>query len=752
MHRLYCQLTLCFANLYIIAKMPKAVIKRKRLTFEEKYQLLRVVKAGASKQYVLQKYGVSETMYRKLLSRETDLNNKVESYEYQNKKSSRTCSDVRLDAAIFEWFKQARDRGDQVSGPIIQEKARILDEKLNGSQTFKASSGWLYGFKRRYSIRMKGEKSCNDPLGAAEILPVLKTKIESENIKLDNIYNADESGILWRLLTGCTLHLRIEEKEALEREECKDRVTALFCANVSGSHRIPLLLIGKSETPTCLDNLITTNSEDQRFKNLDSLGVLYTHQDNAWMDKSIFLLWYKEVFIPRVLERQRQDAIAGKVVLLLDNAPCHPSLDELNAINENFEVVYLPPIVPASNQPMAQGLIATTKKLYKKELVRRLLFIEESERAVEFLKEFGFPDCFGMLSLAWNSLETTTLQKAWKQLLGDSLLRRSFPRQETDIKQEEDPLFIDDAVLSELESSNDLFTLSDEIFDQVSELLSGPNYSIEKSKEHLFRWLENENDDCGWEPLSDCDIVNFVTSGKREPGSVTKMKNSETMLEDPVFVNCVASGRRKSEILPNSEIILENPVFVSLVTNIGRQSEIVTEIEKRKTVLEDPVFVNFVRNGNRESEIVPKIENSEARLENLDIVNFVTNVRSESEIVPKIKNSETMFRDPVLVSPVKNGIRGSEIGTGIEMNETVLEDPVFDNFVINGKRGSEIEKGKTVLKKPEPMEITSSLEALNYLMKFKNWVKSRRDCLPKHLDYIRELENLTTEHEVCSWT
>ena len=51
---------------------------------------------------------------------------------------------------------------------------------------------------------------------------------------------------------------------------------------------------------------------------------------------------FKDEFIPRFLAHQRTSGITGKVILLLDNAPSHPNVDELNKVNANFEAVYLP--------------------------------------------------------------------------------------------------------------------------------------------------------------------------------------------------------------------------------------------------------------------------------------------------------------------------------------------------------------------------------------------------------------------------
>ena len=85
------------------------------------------------------------------------------------------------------------------------------------------------------------------------------------------------------------------------------------------------------------------------------------------------------MFIPQVLKNHRTFEILGKVVLILDNAPLYPSLHELNSINANFEVVYLPPNDTALIQPMDQGSISVTKKLYNRKLLKRVLLNEEQE-------------------------------------------------------------------------------------------------------------------------------------------------------------------------------------------------------------------------------------------------------------------------------------------------------------------------------------------------------------------------------------
>ena len=58
-----------------------------------------------------------------------------------------------------------------------------------------------------------------------------------------------------------------------------------------------------------------------------------------------------------------------QIVLLLDNAPSHPT--ELDC--SNIKVVFLPANTTSKLQPLDQGVIQNMKQLYRKKLIRSVL-------------------------------------------------------------------------------------------------------------------------------------------------------------------------------------------------------------------------------------------------------------------------------------------------------------------------------------------------------------------------------------------
>jgi len=59
-----------------------------------------------------------------------------------------------LDEPLLEWYYKMLDMNVPVTGPLIQNEAIKIAEKL-GLKDFGASNGWLYRFKTRHGIFTK---------------------------------------------------------------------------------------------------------------------------------------------------------------------------------------------------------------------------------------------------------------------------------------------------------------------------------------------------------------------------------------------------------------------------------------------------------------------------------------------------------------------------------------------------------------------------------------------------------------------
>uniref|UniRef100_A0A5S6Q4F3 DDE-1 domain-containing protein n=1 Tax=Trichuris muris TaxID=70415 RepID=A0A5S6Q4F3_TRIMR len=101
------------------------------------------------------------------------------------------------------------------------------------------------------------------------------------------------------------------------------------------------------------------------------------YQKKAWMNVEAFKDWFKTIFIPEVKRHQSSIGKTGKVLLLVDNTPAHPSVQQLDEVDELVTIKFLPPNVTPLIQPMDQGVIQTSKRHYRKQLLRQLLLANE---------------------------------------------------------------------------------------------------------------------------------------------------------------------------------------------------------------------------------------------------------------------------------------------------------------------------------------------------------------------------------------
>ncbi len=177
----------------------------------------------------------------------------------------------------------------------------------------------------------------NDPelLSALEKLYSIIAQYDPENV-----YNMDETRLFFRLLPRYSTLMPNDDISSIRgKKKAKDRVSLIVCANASGTHKIPCVMIGKSKEPACI--------KDRHWP------VLYFNQAKAWMDMETCWKWFNEVFVPEIKKR------TGRLVLLLmDNAPGHFDAFE----RDNIHVVFFPPNCTSWKQHCDMGIIAAFKK------------------------------------------------------------------------------------------------------------------------------------------------------------------------------------------------------------------------------------------------------------------------------------------------------------------------------------------------------------------------------------------------------
>jgi len=200
----------------------------------------------------------------------------------------------------------------------VSEKARELHIEMNIKQKFVASDGWLAHWKHKYNIRQYsvcGEKLSSDTCETDVFKNNFQKIIEKENLHLYQIFNADETGVNFKMMPKKTL---TEKSQAapVGIKQNKDRVTVMVCSNADGSLKLPLFVIGKSAKPRAIKDI---------SKSL--LPVYYTHQKSAWMSNAIFEEWFEKKFVPCVTKFLKEKGGPIKAILLLDNAPSHPNVD-----------------------------------------------------------------------------------------------------------------------------------------------------------------------------------------------------------------------------------------------------------------------------------------------------------------------------------------------------------------------------------------------------------------------------------------
>lgn len=385
--------------------------KRKHVTLSlnEKLAVLQRLDKGESLQKIAKELNVGVTTIKDWRKNRKDIESYTVTIDGENTlKNRKTLKKPKLellDNALWMWFCQERRKGTPISGPILKEKAIVLHKKLEAESEFAASEGWIDRWKTRHGVRfvsISGEKLSADAAAAKEFSVKFQEIVEENELLPCQVYNIDETGLNFKMLPTKTL--AASNESVVGTKLIKDRITVTPCSNADGTHKLPLFVIGKSKKPRAFKNI-----------NLSSLPVYYRNQISSWMDCNLFKSWFFDEFVPSVEKDLKQKNLPVRALLLLDNAPSHPSEEDL--VKGDIKALFLPPNVTSLIQPMDQGVIEWLKRRYRRKYISSILEkSEEGHNLFEAMKSLNIKDAIYTIAAAWDELKPDTLRKSWRKL------------------------------------------------------------------------------------------------------------------------------------------------------------------------------------------------------------------------------------------------------------------------------------------------------------------------------------------------
>lgn len=389
--------------------------KRRRsvLTLQQKLEVIERIKKGEKVSKLAVEYGVGKATVSDIKRQEDKITAfmlKMNLDSTQKRKTMRKPQDERVEKALYMWLTRERKKGNQVSGPLLMEKAKAFHKQLYGEDNdkFKASTGWLHRFKLRNGIRhQKVSKSKKTVLesetNSVQIhLDKLRSFIHDNCFTPEQIYTVDKTRLHWRALPFKTTASSVKLSRAC--------VTLLGCVNATGSHKLRLALVGRPKYLGYFGNI-----------NLENMPFRFYSQENGWLDSETFCDWFHNEFVPCVRHCYKDTGLPARALLLVEDAPMPSDGMQLQSEDCNIHCMVVPSVTSFVTQPINSYLFETLKRTYRKKLILRALAVHPGKRLPSCLADLGkwvlLKDAGYMLSEAWSAVSVDTIRRLWRDTL-----------------------------------------------------------------------------------------------------------------------------------------------------------------------------------------------------------------------------------------------------------------------------------------------------------------------------------------------
>lgn len=524
-------------------------LKRKTLSIEEKAAICTRLESGEANVKIASEFQISHSTVSTVWKNREKIKQAFNDNVLKAKRL-RISQHEDIETALLQWFKYQRNQGVPINGPILQEKANDY-AKLFGKPDFKCTESWIKRFRLRHNIvpgKISGE-AASVPEGVPDdwlktVWPTIR-----RNYIDDQIFNADETGLFYKMTPDKTLKFKGEK--CTRGKTAKDRIIVLVATNMTGSEKRKLVIIGKSKNPRC-------------FKNVKSLPVVYKGNKKAWMTSEIFINvlrdWDKELLKAK-----------KKIVLLVDNCPAHPQVENLCAI----KLAFLPPNTTSVLQPIDQGIIKALKVQFRKLQVMKI--IENADRNTTW--NITLIEAITMISSAWDKVSSQTIANCFRHA-GFLPLTINEGDDETTLLQT--PKNSSDGECLEPSYDEDDEIPLAQWINKVSNVLP---------EEHLMDFVNVDCDLETWGDITDQEIVENISNNQEDSMDVSDDQENENDFQPPSILEAVHAADLIRKFVSFSGA--ENKVLMNNILNIEKSLEVMYYKSKvKQTKITDFFAIN----------------------------------------------------------------------------------------------------------------------------------------------------------------
>jgi hypothetical protein len=229
-------------------------------------------------------------------------------------------------------------------------------------------------------------------------LKVIPKIIEEGNYSASNVFNFDETGLLYKALPNRTL----AEGKVKGKKLSKERMTLGLACNADGSEKLKMVVVHKSKRPRCFGRTFDPDTLVHWFSN-----------KTAWMQSGVFAT---------TMQRYNSYFHGRKVLMLMDNAATHQlstvPLTQVHGLNayvmSNMTILFMPANVTSVVQPLDQGVIAAFKMQYKKKMLTWTISTADTNPDSNLGKIA--PDAYKVLQWlvqVWKDMQPHTISNCW---------------------------------------------------------------------------------------------------------------------------------------------------------------------------------------------------------------------------------------------------------------------------------------------------------------------------------------------------